>query len=94
LVRVSGTQKGVAYQLRLDADNAAVNPPGYHLTDRGVETVRLEVDFVVEDQGKAILLLPTGAITTSTTFNVLAIKTLTGVSAQLNGKATIGIPAA
>ena len=91
LVRVSGTQKGVAYQLRLDTDNTLVNPPGYHLTDRGVETVRLEVDLVVEDQGKPMLLLPTGTITAATTFNVLATKTLTGLSAQLNDKATIGV---
>ncbi len=93
LVRVSGTQKGVAYQLRLDAGNTPVNPPGYHQTDRGIETVRLEVDFVVEDQGKAVLLLPTESITAATTFNILAIKTLTGVSTQLNDKATIGVSA-
>jgi hypothetical protein len=89
LVLVNNTQKGVGYQLRLDTDNTPVNPPGYHLGDRGIETIRLEVDFIVEDQGNPVLLLPAGAITNTTTFNVLAIKTLTGVSAQLNDKVTL-----
>jgi hypothetical protein len=94
-VTVQNTQKGVYYQLRLDADNRPINPPGYHLTDRGIDTVRLEVDMIVEDQGKPILLLPAGPIATATTFNVLAGKILTGVSQQLTGKATIDVtPAA
>lgn len=90
MVTVSGTQKGVAYQLRLNKNNESVNPPGYHLTDRGIETVRLEVDLVVEEQGQPVLLLPTGPITRKTAFNVLASKILTGVSAQLAGMVTIG----
>ena len=92
VVTVEKTQKGIAYQLRLDADNQAVNLPGYDLRDRGLETVRLEVDLRVEDPGDPILLLPTNAITQKTVFNVLGIKILTGVSAQLAGKAAIDIP--
>ncbi|HAE59522.1 MAG TPA: hypothetical protein DCG54_08450 [Anaerolineae bacterium] len=91
MVTLKKTQKGVAYLLRLDADNTPINPPGYHLTDRGVETVRVEVDLLIEDQGKAILLLPTNAITQATSFNILASKLVTGVSAQLTGKATLDI---
>jgi hypothetical protein len=91
VVTVKKTQKGVAYQLRLDSNNRPVNLPGYHLTDRGAETVRVEVDLLVEDQGKPILLLPTNAITKKTTFNVLASKILTGVSAELTGKATLDV---
>lgn len=91
VVTVSGTQKGVAYQLRLDANNQPINPPGYHLTDRAIETFRVEVDLVVEVPGAPLLLLPTGALTQATTFNVLAGKILTGVSAQLTGKATIDV---
>lgn len=91
MVQLNSTQKGVGYQLRLDADNTLVNPRGYHQTDRGIETIRTEVDFVVEAQGNAVLLLPTGTISKATTFNILAIKTITGVSAQLTGKATINI---
>ena len=91
VVKVSGTQKGVHYQLRLNADNTPVNPPGYHITDRGLGTERLEVDVVLDEQGDAVLLLPTDAITKTTTFNVLAIKTITDVSAQLDGEATIGV---
>lgn len=93
MVRVSGTQKGVRYQLRLDPANTPINPPGYHLTDRGLETVRVEVDLVVGDQGQPLLLLPAGTIAQATTFNILAIKNITGVSAQLTGKATIDITA-
>jgi len=91
VVTVSGTQKGVAYQLRLEADDTPVNQPGYDLADRGIETTRLEVDFIVEEQGDPILLLPTGPITGTTTFNILAFKILTGVSAELTGKANIGV---
>lgn len=91
LVQLNGTQKGVGYQLRLDPANTPVNPLGYHLTDRGINTMRLEVDLLVEDQGKPVLLLPTGTLTQVTNFNILAIKTITGVSAQLATKATINI---
>jgi hypothetical protein len=91
MVTVSGTQRGVAYQLRLDTDGTLINPPGYHYEDRGLETTRLEVDLVVEEQGDPLLLLPAGKLAAKTTFNVLATKTLTGVSAQLTGKATIDI---
>lgn len=90
LVQLNDTQKGVGYQLR-NSNNTTINPPGYHLTDRGIETMRLEVDLLVENQGKPVLLLPTGPITQTTEFNILAIKTITGVSAQLNNKATISI---
>lgn len=90
MVTVDGTQKGVMYQLRLNKNNEPVNPPGYHLTDRGVEMVRLEVDLIVEEQGQPILLLPSGPITRKIAFNVLAAKIQTGVSAQLAGTVTIG----
>ncbi len=93
MLTVNGTQKGVYYQLRLDADNTLVNPPGYDVADRGINTTRLEVDFVVGSPGDAVLLLPTGAITQATTFNVLAAKILTGVSIELTGKATISVSA-
>ncbi len=90
LVQLNGTQKGISYQLRLDGtNNTPINPPGYHQTDRGVQTVRLEVDFIVEDQGQPILLLPTGPIKKKTTFNILAVKTITGVSTQLSAKASL-----
>jgi hypothetical protein len=88
-VVLKDTQKGVAYQLRLDVDNQPVNLPGYHLTDRALETTRIGVDFVIEDQGSPDLLLPTGNLTRATRFNVLASKILTGVSKELTGKVTI-----
>jgi len=91
VVQVDSTQKGVRYQLRLDADNTPVNPPGYHQTDRALETARVEVDLAVESQAQAEVLLPTSPITRATTFNVLAIKNITGVSAQLTGKATVKV---
>jgi hypothetical protein len=75
----------------LNSNNTPINLPGYDLADRGVNTTRLEVDFVVEEQGDAILLLPTKPITKATTFNILASKIITGVSVQLTGKAIIGI---
>jgi hypothetical protein len=91
MVTVSGTQKGVSYQLRRDADDTPVNLPGYDLADRGIETVRLEVDLVVEERGDPLLLLPTGPITAATTFNIRASKILTGVSAELSGKASFRV---
>lgn len=91
IVTLENTQNGVFYQLRLDADNKLINPPGYHLTDRGVGTTRLEVDMVVEDQGKPILLLPTNAIEAKTYFNILACKILSGVKSQIKGRAIIDI---
>jgi hypothetical protein len=90
-VTVKGTQKGVVYQLRLDADNTPINAPGYHYEDRGLETTRLAVDFVVEAPGDPLLLLPTRRLTAKTTFNVLATKVLTGVNVPLTGKATIDV---
>ena len=94
MVTVSGTQKGVMYQLRLD-DDTPVNESGFHWEDRGIETMRVEVDFVVEAPGDPVdyqtLLLPTGALKAETTFNVLATKVLTELNAPLTGKVTIGI---
>jgi hypothetical protein len=78
---VGGTQRGVAYQLRSGAEN--IGPPGYHYEDRRLETTRLEVDFVVGQQGDPLLLLPIDRVTATTTYNVLATKTLTGISVQL-----------
>ena len=88
-----GTQRGVRYQLRLDSDNREINTPGYDYRDLGVETARIGTDFVVEaandPDANPILLLPTGSITATTMFNILATKILSGVSAQLTSKATI-----
>ena len=89
MIEITNTQKGVAYQLRIG--DALVNLPGYHVTDRGVNTTRLEVDFVVEGRGDPVLLLPAGPITKKTTFNVLAIKIFSGISAQLTGTATLTV---
>jgi hypothetical protein len=94
MVTVKDTQKGVMYQLLLD-NSTPVNEPGFHWEDRGVETSRVEVDFVVEapadPEDYKTLLLPTGALTAETTFNVLATKRLTGLSAPLTGTVIISI---
>jgi hypothetical protein len=91
IVTVTDTQEGVGYQLRrVEKDQVVnVNPPGYHVTDRGVERARLEVDLIVESQGESVLFLPTDPITRLATFNVLAIRDLTGVSTPLPGTVTI-----
>lgn len=99
MVLVDGTQKGVFYQLRLDVNNRAINPPGFHYEDRAVETVRIEVDFIVEPPSDSsakqrLLLLPTEPLTGSTTFNILATKMLSRVSKMLTGKATIEVQGA
>ena len=93
MVMLNGTQAGVGYQLRLEPGNTAIKPLGYHLANRGIETMRIAVDLVVGEQGQPVLRLPTGSISVASNFNVLAIKTITGVSAQLAGKASIGITA-
>lgn len=92
-VTVEGTQKGVAYQLLLDGK--AVNQPAYHLTDRGVERVRVAVDLVVEQELPSeegpdfVALLPTGPISGTALFTVFAMKVLSGVGAVMAGSATI-----
>lgn len=96
MVLVDGTQRGVVYQLRVDANNKAVNPPGFHYEDRGVETTRIEVDFIVEPPSdlsakQRLLLLPTESLTKTMIFNILATKVLTRVSTTLNAKATIEV---
>ena len=83
VITVNGTQKGVFYQLRLDADDTPVGAPGYHVEDRGLERTRVEVDFAVDSQGDVVLLLPTGPLTETTIFNVLATKIFSGLSVQL-----------
>lgn len=96
MVLVDGTQKGVLYQLRVDGNNRAVNPPGAHYEDRRIGTTRIEVDFVVEPPSDLIakqrlLLLPTEPLTETTTFNILATKELARVSNTLTVKATIEV---
>ncbi len=98
-VTVTGTQKGVSYQLLLDGN--PINPPGYHYEDRGVGTSRIQIDFIVgaPDDSPAglalwqILNLPTGPITAPATFHVLATKVFTGLTAELTGTATITVKA-
>ena len=93
IVTVDGTQAGVTYQLRLDADDTTVGEPGYHVSDRGLERMRVAVDLGVETQGDAQLRLPTDVLTATTVFNVLATKRITGLTAELNGKATVEVEA-
>ena len=87
-----GTQAGVSYQLRLNnAENTSVGRPGYDQTDRALETMRVELDLTVEGRGAPALLLLTGPLTVATGFNVLATKTVSGVTAQLSQTVNIGI---
>jgi hypothetical protein len=93
-VEVRNTQKGVRYQL-MKEDKTPVGAPGYHWEDRGVEAMRLEVDFVVgqnepEDAG-GVLWLPTEPLTEKTTFSVMATKVITGVTKPLDGTVVIDI---
>lgn len=89
VLTVNDAQKGVFYQLRLDAE--PVGAPGYHVEDRGLERTRVEVDFAVDSQGDTVLLLLSGPLTVMTTFNVLATKISSELSAQLVGTATVEV---
>lgn len=93
LVVVSGTQRGVLYQLF--SGDTPINAPGYDYRDRGVGAARVAVDLVVEaptdQQAAEELLLPTGPVTKKTTYTVLATRILSGVSTLLSGKATIAV---
>ncbi len=95
IVTVSGTQQGVRYQLLRDSDGSAINLPGYDYRDRGIGTTRVAVDFVVEAPSDPVasqtLVLPSGPVADTTTYRVLATKSLSGVSAELTGKATIAV---
>ena len=91
VITVNGAQKGVFYQLRLDADDTPVGAPGYHVEDRFLERTRVEVDFAVESQGTPLLALLSGPLTETTTFNILATKIFSGLPAQLVGVATVEV---
>ena len=94
MVTLAGTQHGVFYQM-VDPDDTLVGFPGYHYEERGVQRTRLEVDFVIEAQepvdADGALLLPTGPLTETKTFTILAAKTLTGISAPLKSTAKIDV---
>jgi hypothetical protein len=98
LVMVSGTQRGVQYQLLRDLDSSPINLPGYDYRDRGVGASRVGVDFVVEAAVDPVanqtLVLPIGPVAATMTYRVLATKTLSGVSAELTSKATITVETA
>jgi hypothetical protein len=93
MLMVSDTQQGIAYQLQVAG--TSINLPGYDYRDRGIDTARLEIDFVVEEPADPdayqTLLLPTGPVSTSTTYRILATNMLSGVSTLLNDAATIDI---
>jgi hypothetical protein len=95
MVTVSETQQGVAYQLQVETEDTPINLPGYDYRDRGIDTVRLEVDLVVEEpvdpDAYQTLLLPAGPVSASTTYSILATKMLSGVSTLLNNRATIEV---
>ena len=90
VVTVENTQRGVQYHLRRD-NNPPRTSAGYHWEDRGIGTMRVEIDLVLNSVVDRILRLPTAKLTQETHFNVLATKTLSGVSVALTAKATIGI---
>ncbi|HRI15469.1 MAG TPA: hypothetical protein PLX89_20930 [Verrucomicrobiota bacterium] len=90
-VSVAGGQRGVRYQLRRAADDVDVLLPGYHRDDRGIGSVRVGVDFEVEDAGEERVLLPTGPLSATTEFYVLAEKFRTGLTAELLQRVTIEV---
>ncbi len=90
-VIVTHTQASVHYQLRVNDGDALVNQPGYHHADRKIGTFRVGIDFQVAGVAETELWLPTSPLTTATAYNVLAIKTLSRVTAQLDQTVTIGI---
>ncbi len=89
LVLVGNAQSGVRYRLLHDADGTPVLNPGYHHDDRGLETTRLETDFIIEAPGDPTIALPTDPINALTKFRVVAIKNATALTAQL--KATVSM---
>lgn len=95
MVLVRGTQAGVSYQLQKDADGSPVGRPGFHVDDRGVGSVRVEVDLVVGEPepagGNREVWLPTDPVQQATTYRVLATKVLSGLTAPVKGKATIDV---
>ena len=74
----------------LDADETPVGFPGYHYEDRWLERTRFELDFAVESQGDAVLLLPTGPLTEPTTFTLRATKITTALTATVEVQAEAG----
>ncbi len=89
-IRVSKTQRGVKYQLRT-ADGVNVGNPAYHHKNYGIGKAHIEVDFVIDTFTDDFVQLSTGRLEQTTTFNVLATKPTTGVSAQLTNTITVEV---
>ena len=89
VVTLATTQRGVFYEL-LDTDDTPVGFPGYHYEDRWLERTRFELDFAVESQGDAVLLLPTGPLTEPTTFTIRATKITTTLTSTVEVQAGAG----
>lgn len=86
---LTDTQKGVHYQLsrKEGEDLLPVGDPGFHYEDRAIETMRTEIDLLLDHESAEELILPTGILETpgSYTFHIFAIKTRTGVRQELEG---------
>lgn len=90
-VTVYPGQSGVQYQLIRSGDGTALGVPGHCQADRAVGTSRIGIDFVVEDDGPPEVWLPTGGMDRTSLFRVVAIRNLTGVTAELNQQVTITV---
>ncbi len=82
-------QAGVKYQLILDS--ATVGEAGYHPEERSVDSMRSDIDFVVEVVEQDYIDLPTGILNEDTTFGVRAIKIASGIYVALDSRPEIQI---
>ena len=92
-IQVSHTQAGVFYQLRkVNSNNTYTNigNPVYHHRNRSIGQAHIGTDFVVGTFTGDTVLLPTGNIDQTTTFNVLATKDTTGLQVEI-GNITVEI---
>lgn len=88
-IRVESPQRGIEYQLRNNETGKEVGWRVYYHKDYGIERARIGFEFAIGEYGAAPVLLNTGALTATTTFNVMATKANTMEKAQLMDVITI-----
>ena len=88
-IKVANTQKGVMYQLRSGDIN--IGPPVYHHKNYGIGRARINIELAIGEFSSDSVYLPTGVLTQTTTFSVLAIKATTRLEATLINTITVQV---
>ncbi|MCB9230946.1 MAG: hypothetical protein H6581_04750 [Bacteroidia bacterium] len=91
VIQVSNPQKGIHYQLRNDVNNSKIGNPVFFNWNRGIGQTALNMDYVIGGFVGDTVNLPSNKITAEKTFNVLATKAKTGISAKMDTVVTVTV---